>query len=265
MSKPAGKCVFCGGTGLTKGHVWPEWFGTYLPQISTHHEVEVGPQLFKTFTPDPRIKSPEPSIHLHQGPARSRKPRNTCKKCNSGWMSGIENLAIPYAVPLIRGTRFLFDTFGQRAVANLLCLIVIRLEFLSTSRAVSARDRDSLRLHLWPSDNWKIWIARYAGENQNDNWSKSYALQLSSLPTDEVGPENCNAQITTLVVGQLCAHIFYSAVIDALDGYEGIDLSRLWPPAVFDKETAHLTDLSDNDVLELHEAFASHAPPPPKD
>jgi hypothetical protein len=180
-------------------------------------------------------------------------------------MSNVENFALPYAVPLIAGAPFLLDTIGQRAVANLLALIVMRIEFLDRVPAISSWDRDCLRLRLWLSDNWHIWIARYVGENQNDNWSRTYALQLSSLPTDKVGPENCNAQVTTLVIGQLCAHIFYSSVIEGYDTYEGITLARLWPHEPFDKQTAFLSALSDELVAELHEAFAREAPPPPSD
>jgi hypothetical protein len=32
MSKARGTCVFCGGTGLTKGHVWPDLRHRSLPQ-----------------------------------------------------------------------------------------------------------------------------------------------------------------------------------------------------------------------------------------
>jgi hypothetical protein len=49
MSKPVGKCVFCGGPGLTKSHVWPEWAEAILPESATHHEQIIGQ--FHTFTP----------------------------------------------------------------------------------------------------------------------------------------------------------------------------------------------------------------------
>jgi hypothetical protein len=177
-------------------------------------------------------------------------------------MSSIEGLVIPYAVPLILGDPIILDTLGQRAVANLICLIVMRLEFLGGNRAVAAQDRDLLRLRLWPSDNWCVWIAHYAGDDPNGNWSRGYSLQLGP-PADKVGPDYCNTQVTTLVIGQLCAHVFYSSAGETFPGYEGITLAQLWPPTMFDKDTAFLTSLSDEEVLLLHEAFANDAPPPP--
>jgi hypothetical protein len=258
MSQPAGKCVFCGEPGLTKGHVWPDWLGNVLPQTASHHEQETGH--FETFVPV--IPGPEHSRRVFQGQARSRKPRNTCKRCNSGWMSKIEQFAIPFAAPLIRGEPSLLSPIGQLAVAALICLISTRLEFLSTLRAVEKKDHDWLRQHRMPSNDWRIWVARYAGTNPNDHFSKSYAAQLSSLPIDKVGPEYCNAQITTLVIGQLCAHSFYSPVM-SLSGYEGVELSQLWPPRATDIDTGFFTPLDDKTVLWLHEAFARDAPPGP--
>jgi hypothetical protein len=258
MSKPAGKCVFCGGPGLTKGHVWPDWLGKVLPQTATHHEHETG--RFETFTPS--IPGPEHSTRIHQGQARSRKPRNTCKKCNSGWMSRIEELAIPFMVPLIRGERMLLSPFGQLAVSALICLIGMRLEFLGVQRAVSQTDRDWLREHRWPSSDWKIWIARYAGEKSQDHFAKYYAAQLGSVPPERVGPEHCNVRVATLVIGQLCTHSFYSPV-DTIDGYDGTRISRVWPPVNNEIETGLTGRLSDKAVLWLHEAFARESPPDP--
>src|SRR5258708_255743 len=89
MSKPAGRCVFCGGTGLTRGHVWPDWLNKILPKTATHHEQETGK--FNTFQTS--VPGPEHSVRIGHGHARTRKPRNTCVTCNGGWMSLIEDRA----------------------------------------------------------------------------------------------------------------------------------------------------------------------------
>jgi hypothetical protein len=127
MSKPAGKCIFYGGPGLTKGHVWPNWLKNILPTTSPHHEITAG--YFNTFELEvlglPKTKEEK------QGPARSRKPRNTCQSCNSGWMSIIENDAIAFATPLIKGDDFQLTDEGQRRLAAFFCLITMRLQSLS--------------------------------------------------------------------------------------------------------------------------------------
>jgi hypothetical protein len=70
-------------------------------------------------------------------------------------------------------------------------------------------------------------------------------------------------QVATLVIGQLCAHSFYSPVID-FQGYEGITLAQIAPPRRFDIDTDYLPTMSDKEVLWLHEAFARESAPMPK-
>jgi hypothetical protein len=177
-------------------------------------------------------------------------------------MSTIENWAMPYAVPLIRGESVTLIPYAQRALASLVCLIAMRLEFLGIMRAVPQSERDRLRHHLWPTDHWKIWIAHYGGTRQDDHFAKYYAAQMGSVPADKVGPEFCNAQVATLVIGQLCTHSFYSPVID-FRGYEGITLCQIWPPNQFDLDIELLSSLDDKALLWLHEAFARESAPMP--
>lgn len=178
MSQPAGKCVFCGGRGLTKGHVWPDWLNDILPNTATHHEQETGK--FHTF----EAQAPGPSYdrRIRQGNARARKPRNTCSRCNGGWMSGIEGLAKRVAVPLILGHSPLLSPFGQSSLSALLCLIGARLEFLGDMRAIAAEDRDWLRYYREPSQHCKIWIAHFGGDDGESHWSRTYAIQHGDDP-----------------------------------------------------------------------------------
>jgi hypothetical protein len=154
--------------------------------------------------------------------------------------------------------------FSQRAIASLVCLIAMRLEFLGIMRAVPQSERAWLRHHLWPSHDWKIWIARYSGQKSDDHFAKYYAAQMEPIPTDKVGPEYCNVQVATLVIGQLCAHSFYSPVID-FGAYEGVRLYPLWPPqSSFDFDSSFFASLDDDHVLWLHEAFARASRPMPQ-
>ena len=260
MSKPRGKCAFCGKPGLTHGHIWPDWLGQVLPYTATHHEQEIG--RFETFKP--QVPGPEHSIRIRQGQARSRKPRNTCGACNSGWMSQIENLAKPYLSALILGQRAILSPFAQYAVACLIALIVMRVELLGGNiPAISPAERDHLRLRRWLSEHWHIWIVAFAGENQQDHFSKNYAAQLEPAPTDKVGPEHCNVQVSTLVMGQLCAHTFHSPVVET-GGYEGVSLYQLWPLSPLPIDTGYLAPLNDREVLWLHEAYARESTPMPR-
>lgn len=259
MSKPAGKCVFCGGGGLSKGHVWPDWIDNILPRTATHHEQEIGK--FNTF--QPTVPGPEYSRRLAQGHARTRKPRNTCRDCNGGWMSVMEGRARPCGARLIAGIPQLLDLHDQDAIANLLTLISMRLEFLGHMSAISDRERQLFRNRHEPSDHWKIWIAEFMGDDSDQHWSRTYAAQMESKPTDKVGPEYCNVRVTTLVIGKLCAHLFYSPIID-FAGYEGVELTQIWPRQNSYIDTSQFALRTGKEILYLHEAFARESRPMPE-
>src|ERR1051325_7196832 len=105
----------------------------------------------------------------------------------------------------------------------------MRMEFLGATRSVAPSEHSWIRQRLEPNENWKVWIAQLA-DDQADSWARFYGAQLDHLAADKVGPEHCNVQVSTMVIGNLCAHTVYSSVIDLRDyGYEGVDLTCIWP------------------------------------
>jgi hypothetical protein len=261
MSKPAGKCVFCGEGGLTKGHVWPDWFGSVLPLAADVHENRTG----EFFTFHPAVPGPPKTVRTKQGHAGSRKPRNTCINCNQKWMSGIEGFAKNFTAPLLTGHWTLLDIQAQFAISALMCLIIMRLEFLDPAmRAIPQADRDWLRTQREPAKHWRIWIAQYNGLRGGDHWSRYCGIQIASQqPTQVFGPAHCNTQTTTMVLGRLCVHAFSSTEWKEFDGYEGLQLSRIWPIAHPYINTASMPAVSDDVVLWLHEAVARTLKPYP--
>jgi hypothetical protein len=174
----------------------------------------------------------------------------------------MEDCARPCGTRLILDSPQLMDLNDQTTIASLLTLIAMRLEFLGDMRAISNNERDWLRNHRQPSNDWKIWINRFGGDDAEEHWSRTYAAQIEPEPTDKVGPEHCNVRVTTLVIGKLCAHLFYSPIID-FQGYEGIDLTQIWPRRHLYVDTSLLSVLSGKDTLFLHEAFARESPQMP--
>jgi hypothetical protein len=253
--------VFCGEPGVTKGHVWPSWFGKILPISASFHENRSG-EFFTFASPVP---GPEKTISVKQGHARSRKLRNTCKACNQRWMSIIEGHAVSVTAPLLRGEPVLLDLAGQFALSNLLCLISMRHEFLSHSmRAIPQEDRNWLRTKFQPPDHWRIWIAKFTGKNPHDHWSRHCGIQIAASPAENVGPEYCNTHVSTMVMGNLCAHIFSSTEWRDFQGYEGIQLTQIWPPIYAYIDAGHIPSVTDKAVLWLHEAVARSLDPYPE-
>jgi hypothetical protein len=259
MSKPKGNCVFCGEAGsLTKSHVWPEWIEPILPRKATHYEQVIGG--FTTFIP--KSKRPAFRRKIRQGHVGTRKPRNTCVVCNGGWMRHIEEATMAFMPSLLLGKPFLLDTISQRLLATFLCLVSLRIEFSSQiARPAPVEDRDWLKMHFEPPPSWRIWIAKHKGNLRMDE--RYTGMQISSSPEGPSGVDFLNSQVTTLVVGEFCAHLFCSTIWTDFEGYEGIRLSRIWPPRQIDIDTLFLPVMPENAVPWLHEAIArdtTHVP-----
>ena len=260
IAKPAGKCAFCGGPKLTKGHIWPESFGLILPSAAKYHEQKVAG--FTTF--DSHIPGPSKWQRVGTGPLQKRRPRNTCFVCNGGWMSQIESAALPIVKPLILGERIFLDLRSQQKLASVLSLISIRIELIAHGmRSIPTTEKNALRENPLPTPNWRIWFAKHAGEDLKDYRFRYTAMQISSNASAvDVGPEHCNTHITTLIAGQLYVHIFFSTVWPEFSGYRGVSLARLWPSSGFDIDTARLPELSDDAGVMLHETVSREGKKP---
>jgi hypothetical protein len=261
MSKPAGKCVFCDRQGnLTHGHIWPEWIGESIEfETTSHFQITGNLEVFTPTRIPPRVER-----RSKQGHGTARKPRNTCGDCNSGWMSQIESSAKPFALPIMQGKTPLLDTIGQFFVASLLCLIAMRNEFgaFPYMIAVPQSDRDWLRTHRYPPWHWKIWVARYDGP-KDQHWAYHLPMHLDSSRTSETGPDKVNTQTTTMVIGQICAHVFSSTTLDDSNfGYRGIRLCRIWPPSNYYINWANVAAHGDVILLSLAEALSRDIPFP---
>jgi hypothetical protein len=252
MSKPVGKCAFCNEPGLTKGHIWPESFGAFLPSDARYHEQRIG--FFETF--ESNVPGPSKWERVGTGPLHKRRPRNTCASCNGGWMSRLESVTLPTARSLILGERFLIEPISIHFLAAILTLISMRIELTAHGmKTIPRSEMDLLRHTMMPSDNWRIWIGRYAGADLRDYKYRYTAMQIEVDATAPYGPEHCNTHVTTLVVGQFYVHILFSSVWPDFPGYDGIELSRIWPASGLYLDTGNLAAMSDDQAVMLHEAI----------
>jgi hypothetical protein len=259
MSRPPTICVFCGRTGATKSHVWPDWIAKVLPPNATHHETIVGS--FTTFIPKARGQSLAKTVK--PGHIGTRKPRNTCGECNNGWMKQIEESVMSIMQPLLFGDQFLLNVWQQRRLATFLCLVSMRVETsYHDMKVIPVADRDYLRKNLEAPPDWKIWIARYAGYKTEQRYN---AMQIMSHPTETIGAQYCNSQVTTLAIGKLLAYLFSSTVYPEYSGYDGIELAAIWPPRRLDIELNDLPIVTEAAVPWLHESLPRELQQPRRD
>ena len=174
-------------------------------------------------------------------------------------MSRLEQSNIARMSALILGQPVLLTTMDQWLLSALLCLITIRLEFtdLEMQGVPVAERRELMATGHAPFDTWRIWIARFGGQNPHDHWSRHFGMQVVSSPDEMFRPHKCNTQVTTMVIGELCAHLVSSSAMPVPRGYSGVELTPIWPPTDFDIDSRAIPFLNDADVVHLHESLAA--------
>jgi hypothetical protein len=156
--RPQGRCVFCGGTGLSKEHVIAEWLKRTLPDVPDHTLIGLN------FTFDPAATFVHDSTRSRQGGFHQRKVRNVCTKCNNGWMSGIVERAKDFVEPLVRNQAVHLHQQGQRDLATWIALTCIMAEFTGEgTAAIPPEDRQFIRSNEEPPPHWIIYVGRYGG------------------------------------------------------------------------------------------------------
>ena len=234
MSRKApGVCAFCGSGKLSKQHLWPDWLAQVLPRESGFHtQQQLTPYAVgNPFAPD--IVIVEPEVQRHEGHPGSRKVRAVCRKCNSGWMSQVENAAKPHLARLIAGAAQSMDACHQEAVAAWVMLAATMQEFTDVrSAAIPVEQRRSLMTTRRPPSGWSVWI----GHHDSPGWTTYRYHHEATLclvrPIEFPPTPRPNTQSSSFGLGHLFVHATSSTVpgldID-LAGEGAIRMHRIWP------------------------------------
>jgi hypothetical protein len=258
--KPQRKCIFCGeggthGNPMTQEHLWPEWMHEYLPNVPGAH-TQAGR---RDFTGGRLIAAHK----IRQGHVFVRAFRVVCKRCNTGWMSGIETAAKPILIPLLRGQRIKLLRNDKRALAAWVALKTMVYDCKDQKQAVLDQfARDDFREQGKLPRGLHIWI----GAHDLSDWYAqiNYRSVLANLNPETPRTGFRNVQTTAFGIG----HLFTLTFVTALDefkfkpiGYKRV-LRELWPlrdppimfplPNISEAEVGRLGD----PLLSLSEPFA---------
>ena len=91
------QCIFCQGSGMSKEHFWSSWMDSVIPKGEKNEYTNI------ILSGQDENLSMD-SISVRQGDVITKKIRVVCKKCNSGWMSRIEETVKPILLKLMNGT-----------------------------------------------------------------------------------------------------------------------------------------------------------------
>ena len=150
-------CGFCGGEGINKEHVWPDWMRKVILESRAaggmkgfHAEIERGGKTSQFKNPTLEIQVGMP-----------------CDTCNRSWMSNLETKASPFMTGMVyRGEKTLLDEERQRTLVRWIVKTAMVYEFTAASteaKYFSQAERLAFKDRLEIPQNLWIWLARYDG------------------------------------------------------------------------------------------------------
>jgi hypothetical protein len=148
-------CIFCDEpTKLTKEHLWSKWIRQLVRHDASKHE-----QTNQVFN----ISAVDRTAKTIAGDVRNRGIKAVCGKCNSGWMSSIEERAKPALRPLTKGAPAFLNRDSQSDVATWIAMKTMVAEYFDPTKiAIPLSERQFLRDNRRaPDANWRIWIGNY--------------------------------------------------------------------------------------------------------
>jgi hypothetical protein len=233
------RCIFWESskphTPLDYEHIWGRWLRQYVRSNVNKHRI-LAETIGAPGTPN------KAQIRHRPGDPLQSNIKIVCKGCNSTWMSDIQNKAKQVLIPLIQGRRTTLGPAAQKAIATWCAMATMTGEYLTMDSAavsISQTERDWLRDHHSPPDNWRIWIGYYP--TKQGVWHHFVVPILSgkdvaNAPDNRLAPPN--TQSTTFIVGNLCVYVLSStgdpAIVSRWNWPMGsrlaIHLPQIFPP-----------------------------------
>lgn len=222
------KCIFCGGFGVNKEHVFGKWLKPYFPrdEHSTHTFGTVGPSAIWGI---PKIKE-----NVRQGHVGTSKVKVACKNCNGGWLGTMEETVKPILIPLFTCERTNLSPEHQKILATWVSKTAMTSEYANPREdGISQEEREWLMNKLEPPPHWVVWIANYSG----GDWSELGAIQnrgnLQASPISGPNVIKYYVHATTFGMGRVVFLVVgstWEAIPEIFGGLEGRGMLRLWPP-----------------------------------
>lgn len=147
-----GKCIFCGSRANSKEDAWPKWLVKLL-KTWPEENVPIDASRYGKWT------------GRWHGVNAGIRVKNVCRtECNSGWMSELEQRAVPILTPMIEGTPTTLDSVQQLTISTWVAKCAMIFDSMDRSEVFyDDLDRAHVREHLTPIDSTSVWLASYSG------------------------------------------------------------------------------------------------------
>ncbi|TCU34144.1 hypothetical protein [Rhizobium azibense] len=228
MAKAQGRCIFCGGHGLTKEHLWPKWMRPFLETDAdpAHTNLRTRVQQI-SFMNAVTIDTP---FDERQGYVFNKRLRVVCRGCNSGWMSSAESACKPMLTALINATPFGLDAPEQRRLALWSAIKTGVFERDDVSYAsMTAAEYRHIAAQREPPPNWRIFLARYQGEGWR---TRMFHRGMKVHAIGGTAPTSFNTQKT--IIGMMNAVVLtVSSTADnaptVVEKMSPLNMMQIWP------------------------------------
>ena len=249
--KPQLRCIFCNGSALTREHVIPDWIREIIPKKPYHgHAFALNTTLPSRAPRARRLR--HKSIRRHQGHPISRKVRAVCRRCNTGWLSNLENELKPQIKALVLGEALNLTPWDQRRLSTWAAKTSMTAEFIHPkTAAVTFEEREHLRLHREPPRAFNVWAGHYVGSRYTTDLhhhSVHLSVRTPTSPKTGVAP---NTQATIIGLGRLFLQIssssFHGLQMNLKDEATS-NLRRIWPPRGANLSWPPARSLTDQDI-----------------
>ena len=247
-------CVFCGGTPLTREHVFPRWLAGVLPEQERWRGQDLAVVGKESTT---AAGLPTTTREMGERFTDSTVSR-VCASCNHGWMNDLEETSRSELTLLIKGDTTTMSIEQARSLAFWVAKTCVMAQLTHPESAATSPSLYHLMYRdRIPPPGMRIW----ALATDTDEWSvrmQHVGLLYGDTSTLEFS-EPCNTHSTTIGLGKVAFCIMATTArlpLPSLEDIPPLKAVRLWPdPSPFPwSRTNPLDDVSlwiVSDLLQL--------------
>lgn len=212
---------------MSEEHLWSSWMAPLLPQGQALQHVEYA-EKFRG-----RVSLGNPTYRTKHGSAATKRYKVVCKRCNETWMSGMETMAKPRLIPLIKGQPTLLNDRDRQMVADWIMLKVLIAEHTAYSDfpaepLYSKEDYEYFMLLRQLPFGVRIWIGHHTGTKwKSAIFGHSAGILPPHVPPPEPPMPPKNTHAITLGIGSLLIHVLMTT---AEPVYSWLTMGSLVPP-----------------------------------
>jgi len=187
---------------------WPDWATRLVASgMAVEHRAPVVEKVRN------RILDRFPHGDLADEFIATRKLHVACTRCHHGWMSRIDAMARPMALPLIKGAPAILAPKIQSALAAWITKTVMIAELASIDGPVTPQsDRTQMQKTSHPPKSWRIWAAHHAAPKCEARYVRHTASLGTASPMARKRPAANNTQSVTFGIGRILFHVMTSTV-----------------------------------------------------